>query len=143
MFHRVRYISTDALAAQLNEYIRWYNTERISTKLEGLSRCNTGPRPSRPRILLGQSNFLNICPHSAAKARVVSGVSCPEPRPTSCQIFALGFGRCEDGWPGLSRRRAEVRGKRRQRSVFCRRLPSLPEAPSGSACSVLWESGAR
>jgi len=37
LFHRVRFISTDALSAQLNEYIRWYNTERISTKLEGLS----------------------------------------------------------------------------------------------------------
>lgn len=37
MFHRVRFISTEALAAHLNEYIRWYNTDRISTKLEGLS----------------------------------------------------------------------------------------------------------
>jgi putative transposase len=37
LFHRVRFLSTDALAAQLKEYIRWYNTERISTKLEGLS----------------------------------------------------------------------------------------------------------
>jgi putative transposase len=37
LFHRVRFISTYALAAQLNDYIRWYNTERISTKLEGLS----------------------------------------------------------------------------------------------------------
>ena len=37
LFHRVRFLSTDALTAQLNEYIRWYNTERISTKLEGLS----------------------------------------------------------------------------------------------------------
>ena len=37
LFHRVRFLSTDALAAQLTEYIRWYNTERISTKLEGLS----------------------------------------------------------------------------------------------------------
>lgn len=37
MFHNVRYISTDALAAHLNEYIHWYNTKRISTKLEGLS----------------------------------------------------------------------------------------------------------
>jgi putative transposase len=37
MFHHVRFISTDALAAHLNEYIRWYNTDRISTKLEGLS----------------------------------------------------------------------------------------------------------
>lgn len=36
-FHRVRFLSTDELAAQLNEYIRWYNTERISTKLKGLS----------------------------------------------------------------------------------------------------------
>lgn len=30
-------MSTDALAAQLNDYIHWCNTERISTKLEGLS----------------------------------------------------------------------------------------------------------
>jgi putative transposase len=37
MFHRVRFISTDALETALNEYIRWYNTDRISTKLEGLS----------------------------------------------------------------------------------------------------------
>ena len=37
LFHRVRFISTDALAAALHEYIRWYNTERISTKLEGMS----------------------------------------------------------------------------------------------------------
>ena len=33
----VRYISTDALAAHLNEYIHWYNTARISTKLKGQS----------------------------------------------------------------------------------------------------------
>jgi putative transposase len=37
LFHRARFLSTDALAAQLKAYIRWYNTERISTKLEGLS----------------------------------------------------------------------------------------------------------
>ncbi|MET1156689.1 IS3 family transposase [Arthrobacter sp.] len=37
LFHRVRFISTDALAAQLKDCIRWYNTERISTKLESLS----------------------------------------------------------------------------------------------------------
>jgi putative transposase len=37
LFHHVRFLSTDALAAQLKEYIHWYNTERISTKLEGLS----------------------------------------------------------------------------------------------------------
>jgi putative transposase len=37
MFHRVRFISTDALETALHEYIRWYNTDRISTKLEGLS----------------------------------------------------------------------------------------------------------
>jgi putative transposase len=37
LFHRVRFHSADALTAHLNEYIRWYNTERISTKLEGLS----------------------------------------------------------------------------------------------------------
>ena len=37
LFHHVRFLSTVALAAALNEYIHWYNTERISTKLKGLS----------------------------------------------------------------------------------------------------------
>jgi putative transposase len=37
LFHRVRFLNTDALASALHEYMRWYNTERISTKLKGLS----------------------------------------------------------------------------------------------------------
>ncbi|UKA52449.1 IS3 family transposase [Arthrobacter sp. FW305-BF8] len=37
LFHHVRFLNTDALATALHEYIRWYNTERISTKLKGLS----------------------------------------------------------------------------------------------------------
>lgn len=37
LFHRVRFLNAEALAAALHEYIHWYNTERISTKLEGLS----------------------------------------------------------------------------------------------------------
>ncbi|MET3920546.1 IS3 family transposase [Arthrobacter sp. UYEF20] len=37
LFHRIRFLSTDALAAQRKEYIRWYNSELISTKLEGMS----------------------------------------------------------------------------------------------------------
>ena len=37
LFHHVRYLSTDALATALHEYIHWYNNERISTKLKGLS----------------------------------------------------------------------------------------------------------
>lgn len=37
LFHRVRFLNTDALATALHEYIRWYNTERISTKLNGLN----------------------------------------------------------------------------------------------------------
>jgi putative transposase len=37
LFHHVRFLSTEALATALNEYIRWYNNERISTKLKGLS----------------------------------------------------------------------------------------------------------
>jgi len=37
LFHRVRFLSTEALATALNDYIRWYNNERISTKLKGLS----------------------------------------------------------------------------------------------------------
>lgn len=37
VFHTLRFIITDALAAHLNDYIHWYNTKRISTKTEGLS----------------------------------------------------------------------------------------------------------
>lgn len=37
LFHRVRFLNTDALATALHEYIRCYNTERISTELKGLS----------------------------------------------------------------------------------------------------------
>ncbi|MFM1727153.1 IS3 family transposase [Prescottella soli] len=37
LFHHTRYLETGALTTALHEYIRWYNTERISTKLEGLS----------------------------------------------------------------------------------------------------------
>jgi putative transposase len=37
LFHRVRFLNTDALATALHEYIHWYNNERISTKLNGLS----------------------------------------------------------------------------------------------------------
>ncbi|MFE4545691.1 IS3 family transposase [Arthrobacter sp. NPDC056727] len=37
LFHHVRFLSTSALETALHEYIRWYNTERISTKLNGLS----------------------------------------------------------------------------------------------------------
>ena len=37
LFHRVRFLSTDALTTALHDYISWYNTERISTKLKGLS----------------------------------------------------------------------------------------------------------
>jgi putative transposase len=37
LFHHVRFLNADALETALHEYIRWYNNERISTKLEGLS----------------------------------------------------------------------------------------------------------
>jgi putative transposase len=37
LFHRVRFLNTDALTAAIEEYIHWYNTKRISTKLKGLS----------------------------------------------------------------------------------------------------------
>ena len=37
LFHHARFLSIDALAPALREYIQWYNTERISTKLQGLS----------------------------------------------------------------------------------------------------------
>lgn len=37
MFHRHRFEDIEVLAAALHEYIGWYNTERISTTLGGLS----------------------------------------------------------------------------------------------------------
>lgn len=37
LFHRVQFLNTDALASDLHEYVHWYNTERISIKLNGLS----------------------------------------------------------------------------------------------------------
>lgn len=36
-FHHVRYLSIDALEAALHEYISWYNNDRITERLEGLS----------------------------------------------------------------------------------------------------------
>ncbi|WP_425864112.1 IS3 family transposase [Arthrobacter sp. TWP1-1] len=47
LFHRVQFLSTDALTTALHEYIHWYNTERICTKLEGLS-----PVQYRAQILM-------------------------------------------------------------------------------------------
>jgi len=37
LFNRVTFLSLGALETALHEYIHWYNTKRISTKLEGLS----------------------------------------------------------------------------------------------------------
>lgn len=36
-FNHVRYLNLDALTTALHEYIHWYNHDRISTRLEGLS----------------------------------------------------------------------------------------------------------
>ncbi|WP_239453535.1 MULTISPECIES: IS3 family transposase [Microbacterium] len=36
-FHHVNYLSIDALETALHDYIRWYNHDRISERLEGLS----------------------------------------------------------------------------------------------------------
>lgn len=37
MYHHVRFASVNDLISALNGYITWYNTERISTRLKGLS----------------------------------------------------------------------------------------------------------
>lgn len=37
MFHHTRYSSVETFVIALSEYIIWYNTERISTRLKGLS----------------------------------------------------------------------------------------------------------
>ncbi|WP_456503405.1 IS3 family transposase [Arthrobacter sp. UYCu723] len=57
LFHHVRFLSTDALAAQQKEYIRWYNTERISTKLEGLSPVQYRAQTLAAQGLASHSNF--------------------------------------------------------------------------------------
>lgn len=44
LFHHVRFLTADALKTALHECIHWYNTERISTKLEG--QAGGIPRPS-------------------------------------------------------------------------------------------------
>ncbi len=36
-FHHVGYLSLDALTTALHDYIHWYNNDRISTNLKGLS----------------------------------------------------------------------------------------------------------
>lgn len=36
-FHHVRYLNIDALITAIHQYIRWYNNDRISLRLEGLS----------------------------------------------------------------------------------------------------------
>lgn len=48
----MRFIGADALTEALHEYIRRYNTERISTKLEGLS-----PVQYRTQALVAQCTF--------------------------------------------------------------------------------------
>ena len=40
LFNHTRYVSIDALAEALHDYIHWYNNHRISTQLEGLSPVN-------------------------------------------------------------------------------------------------------
>lgn len=37
LFHHTTFLSIEAFTTALEDYIRWYNTERVSTKLEGLS----------------------------------------------------------------------------------------------------------
>ncbi|UNK45042.1 IS3 family transposase [Arthrobacter sulfonylureivorans] len=37
LFHHVQFLNIEALQSALHEYMHWYNTERISTKLKGLS----------------------------------------------------------------------------------------------------------
>ncbi|WP_328526875.1 integrase core domain-containing protein [Kribbella sp. NBC_00359] len=56
-FHHVRHLSLDALTTALHDYIHWYNNDRISTRLEGLSpvQCRTqalglGFYPASPTI---------------------------------------------------------------------------------------------
>lgn len=45
LFHHDRFLSTEALSKALDEYIHWYNNERISTKLKGLSPVQYRAQP--------------------------------------------------------------------------------------------------
>ena len=60
LFNRVRFLDTDALKAALHDYIHWYNTERISTKLNSLS-----PVQYRVKALVAWS----MSPHSGVSVR--------------------------------------------------------------------------
>jgi putative transposase len=84
LFHRVRFLNTDALASAPYDYIRWYNTERISTKLKGLSRYSTVLKCLRPRSQSTRTAGLRS-PHQAAAE---STLTCPH----------------DDKHPGFSRR---------------------------------------
>lgn len=55
--HRVRFLSTDALATQLKAYIHWYNTVEISTKVEGVSPVQYRALALAAWVLLNPSNF--------------------------------------------------------------------------------------
>lgn len=59
LFHRVRFLNTDALTARLSEYIRWCNTERISTKLEGLSPVQYRAQALAAKLLFGSPSFVD------------------------------------------------------------------------------------
>ena len=37
LFHHTTFLSIEAFTTALEDYITWYNTERVSTKLKGLS----------------------------------------------------------------------------------------------------------
>ena len=37
LFNHTRYANCEALEAAIHEYMTWYNTERISTRLKGMS----------------------------------------------------------------------------------------------------------
>ncbi|WP_425564777.1 IS3 family transposase, partial [Saccharopolyspora halophila] len=45
----------EAFTTALDDYVTWFNTSRAHTHREG-ARCNTGPRPSLPRLTITESN---------------------------------------------------------------------------------------
>ncbi|WP_156402030.1 IS3 family transposase, partial [Agromyces sp. Soil535] len=108
--------SVDEFTTALDEYIHWYNTERVSTKLKGL------------RLLLGQSNKRgpvqprhpppSPCPLAWSRSTAPRVLPDGDARHTLVRPIRLGVGRLRM----IRRRRASVWNRN-------------PNASAGSACS--------
>nr|WP_307105943.1 IS3 family transposase [Arthrobacter globiformis] len=57
LFHRVRFLTTDALETTLREYIHWYTPKEFRQSSGASARRSTGLRPSRLRPLISRTDL--------------------------------------------------------------------------------------